>query len=115
MSRLAICDRCGAEMGDSFEMPHTRLSRHLRSSVHFFYEGDLCDDCIDEVVSFIKDKPISDNPANKILAQVLATLRTSYIGADPAVYQVIRLIEAALSEEEVQHAAHTTASTLEDR
>lgn len=57
MSRLTVCDRCGMEMGDSFEMPLTRLSRNLNSSARFFYEGDLCDNCIVEVVSFIKTKP----------------------------------------------------------
>lgn len=74
MSRLAICDRCGAEMGDSFEMPLTRFSRHLRSSVHFFYEGDLCDDCIDEIISFIKDKPISDKEVRHASDTAASTL-----------------------------------------
>lgn len=88
MSRLTICDRCGVNMGDSFEMPRTRLSRHLNSSVRFFYEGDLCDNCIDEVVSFIKIKPDSDNSTSKTIEHVLG---------------------------EVRHGTYTAASTLKAR
>lgn len=115
MSRLAVCDRCGMEMGDSFAVPITRLTTHLNSSARFFYEGDLCNDCIDEVVSFIKVKPDSYSPVNEAPTQILTMLYEQYTGADPVVDQVIRLIEATLSDEEVRHATHTAASTLEDR